>query len=126
MFSFIYRFFNKVKSILKLGSYYIVNGDRTIMHYQNGLLHRNNDLPAIIHSDGSCKWAKNGELYRDNNLPSIELINGSKMWTTNGMITKIVEINGNTITYDQIECNATMSELIDEMTSLFDKIAKKI
>jgi hypothetical protein len=31
--------------------------------YQNGLLHRDNDLPAIIYEDGGQKWYKNGVNY---------------------------------------------------------------
>ena len=38
--------------------------------YQNGLLHRDGDLPAIT-SDNSSRWYKDGELHRDNDLPAI-------------------------------------------------------
>jgi antitoxin component YwqK of YwqJK toxin-antitoxin module len=47
-------------------------------------LHRDNDLPAIIHSSGSKYWYKNGELHRDNDLPAIILLNGYKAWYKNG------------------------------------------
>ena len=32
--------------------------------YQNGELHRDNDLPAIIWEDGSKEWWINGELHK--------------------------------------------------------------
>jgi hypothetical protein len=30
--------------------------------YQNGLRHRDNDLPAIIYANGTQEWYKNGKI----------------------------------------------------------------
>jgi hypothetical protein len=47
-------------------------------------LHRNNDLPAIIWSNGSKFWCKNGRYHRDNDLPAVIYSNGNKEWYQNG------------------------------------------
>ena len=40
-------------------------------YYQNGRKHRDNDKPAETYLDGSCVWYQNDQLHRDNNLPAI-------------------------------------------------------
>jgi hypothetical protein len=35
-----------------------------IFHYQNGLLHREGDLPALIEKNGTQSWWKHGKLHR--------------------------------------------------------------
>lgn len=39
-------------------------------HYK-GILHRNNDKPAIIYSDGHMVWYKNGMVHRDDDNPAV-------------------------------------------------------
>ena len=52
--------------------------------YRNGELHRENDLPAAILSDGTQYWCKNGDFHRENDLPAIIGSNGCKKWYKNG------------------------------------------
>ena len=40
--------------------------------YKDGVLHRDNDLPAIEFANGNKEWYQNGNLHRDNDLPAIE------------------------------------------------------
>jgi antitoxin component YwqK of YwqJK toxin-antitoxin module len=56
----------------------------TYWYNKSGQLHRENDLPAIEHSNGDKEWWINGELHRDNDLPAIEYIHGLKSWYKNG------------------------------------------
>jgi outer membrane lipoprotein-sorting protein len=48
-------------------------------------LHRDNDLPAVIYSDGGKEWFQNGELHRDNDLPAVIKSNGTQYWYQNGL-----------------------------------------
>ena len=52
--------------------------------FQNGKLHRDDDLPAIVNANGSNQWYQNGKLHRDNDLPAIVWENGSKEWFRHG------------------------------------------
>ena len=54
--------------------------------YRNdfGLLHRDNDLPALDYPDGEKRWYQNGKEHRDNDRPAVELPDGSKSWLING------------------------------------------
>ena len=51
---------------------------------EKGELHRENDLPAIVRSDGTKQWWINGKLHRENDLPAIIRSNGVKEWWING------------------------------------------
>ena len=50
----------------------------------NGDFHREFDLPAIEHRNGTKEWWNNGRRYRADDLPSIEYANGDKWWCVNG------------------------------------------
>ncbi len=52
----------------------------------NGKLHRDGDLPAIEHPDGSKIWYQNGERHRDGGLPAVEWSDGMKEWWVNGEV----------------------------------------
>ena len=52
--------------------------------FQNGKRHRDNDLPAVIKSDGKKEWWQNGELHRDNDLPAVIRSDGGQFWYKNG------------------------------------------
>jgi hypothetical protein len=54
--------------------------------YKDGVLHRDNDLPAIEYSSGTKKWYKDGVLHRDNDLPAIEYSDGTKEWYKDGVL----------------------------------------
>jgi hypothetical protein len=47
--------------------------------YKNGLIHRENDKPAIEWSNGRKEWWINGKLHRENDKPAIELFSSGLM-----------------------------------------------
>ena len=49
---------------------FFMNGKKTCYWYKMDILHRDNDLPAKIFSDGSCEWYVNGKRIKQ------RLING--------------------------------------------------
>ena len=53
--------------------------------HKNDLLHRDNDLPAIIYSNGTRYWYQNGQKHRDNNLPAVICSNGKQEWYRHGI-----------------------------------------
>ena len=57
-----------------------------MISYRNscGQFHRDGDLPAIEHRDGSKEWWINGQRCRLNDLPAIVYSNGNKWWCING------------------------------------------
>lgn len=50
-------------------------------YYFRGNLHRDDDLPAVIYSDGTKEWWRHGERHRDNDLPAVEFANWREWWT---------------------------------------------
>lgn len=72
---------------VQVGEFLIINA----VYYVNddGLLHRDGDLPAVINTDGSQHWFRNGRRHRDNDQPaaiytSESFYNGSQYWYING------------------------------------------
>lgn len=51
---------------------------------ENGMLHRDNDEPAEIYSNGDVKYYIHGDLHRDNDQPAIIFTNGTKFWAQHG------------------------------------------
>lgn len=51
--------------------------------YDNGILHRNNDLPAISKTNLWKKWYKNGMVHRENDKPAIIYDSGRQEWWYN-------------------------------------------
>ena len=66
----------------------VIHADGTQYWWVGGRLHRDNDLPAVIHADGSQYWYVNGELHRDNDLPAVIHADGSQKWWVNGRFIK--------------------------------------
>ena len=54
-----------------------------LWYNKNGLKHRDNDLPAVIYSNGSKGWYINGLMHRENDLPAM-IGNGEEYWYKNG------------------------------------------
>lgn len=50
-------------------------------HFKNNLLHRDNDLPAMICENGNRIWYQNGKFKRENGLPTIVRYDGQQDWT---------------------------------------------
>ncbi len=59
------------------------NGDQ--IWYQNGLIHRSNDLPAVVFPGWRSIWYQNGLTHRDNDLPAVIIYNGRQEWWQNGL-----------------------------------------
>src|SRR5205085_11526473 len=47
---------------------------KTKTYYRNGMIYRDNDLPAIEYHNGSKKWYKNGKVHRDDDKPAMILL----------------------------------------------------
>jgi hypothetical protein len=58
----------------------------------NGILHRDNDLPAFEAENGHKQWCVNGKFHRLGGLHAIEYSDGSKFYY----------INGKQFTYEQV------------------------
>lgn len=54
--------------------------------YRHGKLHRDNDLPAMIFTDGSCEWYKDDKLHRDNDMPALIYSTGTNEWYRDGKL----------------------------------------
>jgi hypothetical protein len=63
----------------------IIWSDGSQFWYVNGEIHRDNDLPAIIYANGHKEWWVNGKLHRDNGLPAVIYSNGRQEWCVNGI-----------------------------------------
>lgn len=53
--------------------------------YKDGVLHRENDLPAIQWYDGSYEWYENGQRHR-NNAPAVIYLDGRQGWYQHGKL----------------------------------------
>lgn len=62
----------------------IISKKKNIRYYKNGLLHRDEDLPAIEYANGEKHYYKNGLLHRDGDLPAIERIVWLNKYYLNG------------------------------------------
>jgi phage pi2 protein 07 len=60
----------------------LIDKDGDVVYYQNGEVHRDNDLPAIVHADGTKQWQKNGKLHRENG-PALIFPDGEGNWYLN-------------------------------------------
>jgi hypothetical protein len=64
-----------------------VDGDGPrVIYYLNGMIHRDEDLPASIHYDGTQYWYQFGRWHRDNDKPACVSIDGDKVWYRRGLI----------------------------------------
>jgi hypothetical protein len=62
----------------------VLHHENSIDYYQDGVLHRDRDLPAVIWKGGTKEWYWHGKRHRDGDLPAIERANGTKEWFKNG------------------------------------------
>ena len=82
------KFYNFPNNVLvTVGSKFIIwfKTRRAPMGGYHRRIHRDNDQPAIIHSDGSKCWLKKGILHRDNNQPVIIKSDGTKEFWKDGV-----------------------------------------
>ena len=77
-----------------------VDNEGTVRYYLDGVLHRENDKPAIEYASGSKMWYRKGQLHRENDKPAIEYVSGTKYWYYKGQIHRendkpaVEEVNG--------------------------------
>ena len=57
-----------------------------IVWYYNGLMHRENDLPAVVYKSGTQYWYYNNSIHRENDLPAVIFANGDKYWYYKGHV----------------------------------------
>ena len=57
---------------------------RIVWNDDNGRIHRDGGLPAIVFYDGTQNWVLNGAMHRDGGLPAIIYPNGECQWWVNG------------------------------------------
>ncbi len=62
--------FQQKKIKIHLFQEMIVQSNGIQIWYQNGLKHRDENLPAEIWDNGTQKWYQHGQLHRDNDLPA--------------------------------------------------------
>ena len=88
--------------------------------YNNDLLHRDDDLPAIIRADGTQYWFINGKSHRDNDLPAIINANGTQCWYINGKchrdndLPAVIKANGTQYWYINGKCHRLYKPAIIE------------
>ncbi len=68
----------------------IIEKDGTRVWRKNGMLHRDDDEPAIIHPDGSMEWWYEDSLHRIGKPAYIDA-DGTQMWYENDILMKTVE-----------------------------------
>jgi hypothetical protein len=62
----------------------IILADGDQWWYKKGKFHRDGDLPAIIHGNGKQEWFKEGKRHRDGDLPAVIYANGDQYWFKEG------------------------------------------
>ena len=75
-----------VLSKLYSQGYILTDGVNGFCWYKNGLMHRDNDKPAVIFPNNTKAWYKNGKIHRDGDKPAVMGVNGTKMWYKNGLL----------------------------------------
>lgn len=55
---------------------------------QNGLRHRDDDLPAVVFANGGREWWVNGMQHRENG-PAVDCSDGTKMWFLNNLCHRV-------------------------------------
>lgn len=63
------------------------NGDK--FWYSNGKHHRGGDEPAKVFVNGKKEWYKNDKLHRDNGKPAVEYNDGRTLWYENGKLHRL-------------------------------------
>jgi len=58
---------------------------KTIRYFYKNKLHRENDLPAVMHIEGNIFYYKNGGLHRDGDNPNVIYSDGYKQYWKNGI-----------------------------------------
>ena len=67
----------------------VIWSDGSLEWYQYGRRHRDNDQPAFIHKDGRQEWYQYGLRHRDNNQPAYICEDGEQRWYRHGKFIKV-------------------------------------
>jgi hypothetical protein len=74
------------KDIIEYYTVHSVDEDGDTYYQFCGLLHRDNDLPAVIQEDGTQMWYMNGKQHRDNDRPAVIWANGTQIWFSDDQV----------------------------------------
>jgi len=66
-------------------TYGIIHPDTTMEWFKNGLIHRDNNKPAMTYPDGTMEWWVNGLRHRDNDKPALIHSDTTMEWWVNGL-----------------------------------------
>ena len=80
----IFNINNANTELLTINEQVVLFKDDGEYHYLKGLLHEDDDMPAIVKKDEK-RWYKQGELHRDGDKPALELKNET-CWYQNGKL----------------------------------------
>jgi antitoxin component YwqK of YwqJK toxin-antitoxin module len=64
----------------------VIHPDGSMEYYVNGKLHRDGDLPAIIYPDGTMGYYKNDKCHRDGDFPAVICSDGTTEYYKNGQL----------------------------------------
>lgn len=62
----------------------VIHADGGQEYFRHGLRHRDDDLPAVVQADGYSRWYRNGIVHREGDLPAIVHSDGSRWWMQQG------------------------------------------
>ena len=62
----------------------VLHSEGSQFWYRHGKKHRDGDLPAYLWGDGSQGWCQNGNFHRGDDLPAIVWANGDQEWRQHG------------------------------------------
>ena len=65
-------------------TYCVVHLDKSTVWYKDGKVHRDDDLPAYVASNGDEVWYKDGEVHREHDLPAVKYRDGELQWLKRG------------------------------------------
>jgi len=71
--------------------------DGTEFWYKGGVLHRDNDLPAITHANGMHCWYQHGKRHRDGDKPAVICPDGTKAWWNHNVRYRIEDGTGHRV-----------------------------
>lgn len=74
-----------LKESYNAGSVRLIEFDGCRFWFVNGVLHRDNDLPACEYVGGTNHWYKKGVRHRDNGLPAI-ITDERRVWYMDGLL----------------------------------------
>jgi hypothetical protein len=119
----VYRIVDTTEKLSRLG-YEAVADPYSISYYYNGLLHREDDVPAYEDFNGTKKWYVDGELHRIKG-PAV-------IFTSSGVESKVYYLRGNEIRgKDLIDLKKFISSPLEDMPlfinhSLLKDYAKEV